>query len=43
MKIELTFMQWRPKMAIFQFFVPPVKLIELNFFLVPTRKKIYDI
>ena len=29
-------------MDIFQFFMPPVKLIEVNFFLVPTRKN-YDI
>ena len=37
MKIELTFMLWRPKMAIFQFFLPPGKLIEVIFFLVPNR------
>ena len=32
-------MYWRPKRAIFQFFLPPGKLIELFFFLVPIRKK----
>ena len=32
MKIELTFMYWMPKMAIFQFFLPPEKLIEVIIF-----------
>ena len=41
MKNGLTFMEWRPKMAIFQFFLPPGKLIEVNFFLVSTRKKLW--
>ena len=31
------------KMAIFQFFLPPGKLIEVNFFLVPTRKFLWHL
>ena len=40
MKIELTFMYWRPKMAIFQFFMPHEKLIEVNFFSHAHQEKI---
>ena len=29
-------------MTIFKFFMPPEKLIEVFFFLMPTRKKKYD-
>ena len=42
MKIGLTFLcNENQKMAIFQFFLPLEKLIEVIFFLVPTKK--YDI